>query len=348
LNIAWTPELTAACDAAFLAARLCRAVQAGRNAASVEKSDRSPVTIADFGSQALISQTLAVRLPDDGIVAEEEGDKFRQTDPRFIEQLLGKLEALGTPSDEETIATALDRNRVDGTGDRFWTVDPIDGTKGFLRGEQYAVAIALVVNGKVEIGALACPNLPRGTLIAPDAPDTPGLLTVAVRGKGAYGFALDSQGEPPLWLSMPAVRLRVSRQQSASLSRICESVEAAHTDQGDSHRLGDYLGIASEPLRMDSQCKYAAVARGDAEMYVRIPTDPLRKEKIWDHAAGMLIVQEAGGVVTDLAGKPLEYRLGDAFGANYGVLATNGSLHDSALDGLRQLGLAGPAEAEAV
>ncbi|HEV7280975.1 MAG TPA: 3'(2'),5'-bisphosphate nucleotidase [Pirellulaceae bacterium] len=348
MNIAWTPELTAACDAAFLAARLCRAVQAGRNAASVEKSDRSPVTIADFGSQALISQTLAERLPQDGIVAEEEGDKFRQTEPRFIEQLLGKLEELGTPSDEETIAIALDRNRVDGTGDRFWTVDPIDGTKGFLRGEQYAVAIALVVNGMVEVGALACPNLPRGPLVAPDAPETLGLLTIAVRGQGAFGFPLDSQGPPPHWLSVPAVRLRVSRQQSASLSRICESVEAAHTDQGDSHRLGDYLGISSEPLRMDSQCKYAAVARGDAEMYVRIPTDPLRKEKIWDHAAGMLIVQEAGGMVTDLAGKPLQYRLGDSFGSNYGVLATNGSLHESALDGLRQLGLAGPAEAEAV
>ena len=348
MNIAWTPELAAACDAAFLAARLCRAVQAGRSAVSVEKSDRSPVTIADFGSQALISHVLAERFPKDGIVAEEEGAKFRQTDQRFIERLLGKLEEIGQASDEESVAAALDRNRVDGQGDRFWTVDPIDGTKGFLRGEQYAVAIALVVKGRVEVGALACPNLPQGALIAPDAPATPGLLTLAVRGKGAYGFAIDAAGEAPNWIETPATRLRVSRQQSASLSRMCESVEAAHTDQGDSQRLSDFLGMTSDPLRMDSQCKYAAVARGDAEMYVRIPTDPLRKEKIWDHAAGMLLVQEAGGVVTDLAGKPLEYGLGDAFERNYGVLATNGSLHDSALDGLKQLGLAGPAEAEAV
>ena len=45
------------------------------------------------------------------------------------------------------------------SGHRFWTLDPIDGTKGFLRGDQYVVALALVVKGEVQIGALACPNL---------------------------------------------------------------------------------------------------------------------------------------------------------------------------------------------
>ena len=43
--------------------------------------------------------------------------------------------------------------------ERFWTLDPIDGTKGFLRGEQYAVALALIVGGEVVVAALACPNL---------------------------------------------------------------------------------------------------------------------------------------------------------------------------------------------
>jgi 3'(2'), 5'-bisphosphate nucleotidase len=54
---------------------------------------------------------------------------------------------------------ALDAGRHDGAAERYWVMDPVDGTKGFLRGDQYAVALALVERGEVVLGVLGCPNL---------------------------------------------------------------------------------------------------------------------------------------------------------------------------------------------
>jgi 3'(2'), 5'-bisphosphate nucleotidase len=63
----------------------------------------------------------------------------------------------------------------------MWTLDPIDGTKGFLRGGQYAVCLALVVDAQVELGVIGCPNLPSD-VSNPDGPR--GSIFVAVKGQG--------------------------------------------------------------------------------------------------------------------------------------------------------------------
>ena len=64
----------------------------------------------------------------------------------------------------------------------MWTIDPIDGTKGFLRGEQYAVCLSLIVDSKVQVGVIGCPNLP----IDPAHPEKgTGCIFTAVRGQGA-------------------------------------------------------------------------------------------------------------------------------------------------------------------
>ena len=82
------------------------------------------------------------------------------------------------------------------------------------------------------------------------------------------------------------------------------------------------LGITAPPFRIDSQCKYAVVARGEASIYLRLPRDTSYREKVWDHAAGSLVLEEAGGRVSDLDGRPLpgitasigvtEYKPGDS------------------------------------
>jgi len=91
------------------------------------------------------------------------------------------------------------------------------------------------------------------------------------------------------------------------------------------------LGITAEPRRLDSQAKYAIVARGEAQIYLRIPTKKGYEEKIWDHAAGCLCVQEAGGRVSDLDGRDLDFSQGRTLKANRGVVATNGKIHDQVL-----------------
>jgi 3'(2'), 5'-bisphosphate nucleotidase len=90
-------------------------------------------------------------------------------------------------------------------------------------------------------------------------------------------------------------------------------------------------------VRLDSQVKYAAVAAGEAEIYLRPRSRPDYRENVWDHAAGVAVVEHAGGRVTDLDGRVLDFRHGRRLEENRGVLATNGAVHDLMLDVLSEL-----------
>jgi 3'(2'), 5'-bisphosphate nucleotidase len=70
-----------------------------------------------------------------------------------------------------------------GAKGRMWALDPIDGTKGFLRGEQFAVCLALIVDGQVQVGVMGCPNLP---IDAKDKEGEKGCLFITVKGQGAF------------------------------------------------------------------------------------------------------------------------------------------------------------------
>jgi 3'(2'), 5'-bisphosphate nucleotidase len=120
-----------------------------------------------------------------------------------------------------------------------------------------------------------------------------------------------------------------------SQARLCESVEPSHSDQRISVEVAARLGLAQPPLRIDSQVKYAALASGQASIYLRIPKNPDYREKVWDHAAGTLIVQEAGGVVTDLDGALLDFSQGDTLGVSAGIVAASANIHDKVLNVVR-------------
>ncbi len=81
----------------------------------------------------------------------------------------------------------------------------------------------------------------------------------------------------------------------SALASFCESVESGHSSHDDAAKIAERLGVTKPPFRIDSQCKYAAVARGDASIYLRLPTRADYEEKIWDHAAGWVVIREAGG-----------------------------------------------------
>jgi 3'(2'), 5'-bisphosphate nucleotidase len=87
---------------------------------------------------------------------------------------------------------------------------------------------------------------------------------------------------------------------------------------------------------MDSQAKYGVVARGDATLYLRLPSAKHAdyREKIWDHAAGTLIIQAAGGRVTDMHGKPLDLTSDYKMRDNRGVVASHGARHDAVIEAL--------------
>ena len=89
--------------------------------------------------------------------------------------------------------------------------------------------------------------------------------------------------------------------------------------------------ITAPPFRIDNQAKYTAVARGDASIYLRLPRSNSYREKIWDHAAGAIIVEQAGGRVSDFNGQPLDFTCGELLEKNMGVVATNSIIHDRVL-----------------
>ncbi len=310
----FTKELEIGLNAVVDACRLCVQV---RNTLitsdTLDKKDHSPVTVADFGAQALILHALSVALPNDACVAEEDGDNLRTPENAgLFNQVRKAVNAVKPGMTETEVLACIDRGQGNGGHGRFWTLDPIDGTKGFLRNEQYAVALALIVGGEVVLGILGCPNLP----VDSHKPEgEKGCLFYAVKGGGAFMRTLngaDHQGR----------KIHVKNEVDIVRARFCESVEKAHTSHDASAEIAKRLGVLVEPYRIDSQCKYSALARGDAEVYLRLPTKPGYVERIWDHAAGCCIVTEAGGVVSDVNGKTLDFTLGRGLESNRGVVVT--------------------------
>jgi len=307
-------------EAVRAASRICRSVQATLTAGdSMRKEDKSPVTVADLAGQAIIAQRLADAFPAIPLVGEEDSKVFSEgAGAGLVDIVLAHVRSEWPAADEAAMRAAIDLGRGDG-GDagRFFTLDPIDGTKGFLRGGQYAVALALIEDGRVVAGVLGCPNLVTFG-------GTKGALLVALRGAGTQLLPIDGD-------DLLGPRVRVSQQADPVAMRLCESVESAHTDQAVSKAVLARLGVLAPSVRMDSQAKYGVLALGEAELYLRTPTKPGRKEWIWDHAAGAICVEEAGGRVTDLDGEPLDFGRGRALDGNRGIVATNGVLHDRVL-----------------
>jgi len=348
-----TPEIQFALEAVRQAAHLARRIQAelvlpaGVAQPTLLKEDRSPVTIADYTVQALIARLLTESFPSDALVAEENAQALREpVAEQTLEQVTRFFSQHFGPSTPEQVCDWIDmRSRArpglshpvdDRHPERFWVLDPIDGTKGFLRRDQYAVALALVEGNEVQIGVLGCPNLVDG--ITPSM-DGAGSLIVAARGQGTWATDADFQRKesaPPEFKA-----LHVSDRSQPEFARLLRSVESGHTNVSQIDLFAQAMGIQASPVMMDSQAKYSVLAGGGGDLLLRLLSakQPDYREKIWDQAAGSLVLEEAGGVITDLDGKKLDFSTGRTLLHNRGILASNGILHASALEALRTIGV---------
>ncbi len=327
-------ERQIALEAVTLAAQLCQRVRQTIRPEAIEKRDRSPVTIADFGSQAVICKLLSDAFPDDAIVAEEDATALSQPDmAAYLAQVTEHVQAVLPDATPDAVSQWIGQGNGQ-VGQRYWTLDPIDGTKGFLRGEQYAVALALVEAGQVKVGVLACPAFDsQQTKSQAEGSQGKGSLFVAVRGQGVTVLPLATTGEP-VGTASP---VQVVRAGDEANFRFVESVESGHGDHSQQEAVAQAIGITTDSIRMDSQAKYAAVASGQAVLYLRLPSPktPDYREKIWDHAAGVIVVEEAGGKVTDMHGKPLDFTLDYQLIANQGVVVSNGACHQAVIAALQ-------------
>jgi 3'(2'), 5'-bisphosphate nucleotidase len=134
--------------------------------------------------------------------------------------------------------------------------------------------------------------------------------------------------------------LSVSERGDPTQARVLRSFAAEHTDTDKVDQLTASLGTSYPPILMDSAAKYAILAAGGGDLLFRLisPQKPEYVESIWDQAVGYLLVTEAGGRVSDLTGRDLDFSCGRKLHANVGVLASNGLLHAVALEALKAVG----------
>jgi 3'(2'), 5'-bisphosphate nucleotidase len=325
-------------EAIAAACRVARTVQQDlQRVQQITKDDRSPVTVADYAVQAIVALALREHAGETLIVGEEHAGYLRQPEHAAVRDAVVEAVRILRPDvSGDAVLDAIDNCDHDASADAYWTLDPIDGTKGFLRGQQYAIALARLERGQVVLGAMGCPNLPTDWSRPFDTPDPKGAIYLAATGAGSWQWVAGDLDRDP-----SPIRTRHAGGEDAPRTvTICESVEAAHSKHGHTQRVLDRLGYGVKYARLDSQCKYAVVARGQADAYLRMPTRKDYVEKIWDHAAGMLIATEAGAVVTDIAGSPLDFGHGRRLETNRGIICAAAGVHGKIIEAVGALGIA--------
>ncbi|CZR62161.1 related to myo-inositol-1(or 4)-monophosphatase [Phialocephala subalpina] len=307
---------------------------------SLEKDEfGDPVTIADFASQAVIINAIHHYFPNDTFVGEEDESMLRDS-PEILERVWVLIQDLKEDGDEvPRLESKEDVLRVIGLGGkvetgkgRVWMLDPIDGTKAFLSGTQYAVSLALIVDGEQKVGVLGCPNIKAGSSeVREELIDRDGLgvLLSAVKGQGSFqrSMSLDGLGEPKKMEMLKDVG-------SVNELRYVNSMASSYISRP------VYLAVKKAcRLKTDEEVdlwsmhvKYAALTIGGVDAMVRIPPKKSYHSYVWDHAGGQLIYQEIGGKLTDLDGGKFDFGVGRKLEKNWGLVAAPPSVHGKLLE----------------
>ena len=261
---------------------------------SFQKQDNSPVTLADYASQFFITEQIVQLFPEDQIIAEET-DEIKLTP--------NEIGIIKSCYDDLNIKFDLEINQSNVKSDRQWTVDPIDGTKGFQKKLSYAVGIGLMNKSEPQVCVIGVPKFKNDV--------TAIFIAEKQRGsKVSYGGKEFSS-------------INVSKQDDLSESLMCHSL---HYDEPWVKKFASEANI-SRFIQMDSMAKFCLVANGSADLYIK----PLNKERSfsWDFLPGTLLVSEAGGTVSDLLGNPLKFAAEKTIVSAPGLIASNSLIHDN-------------------
>jgi 3'(2'), 5'-bisphosphate nucleotidase len=354
-SIPYQKELIIAELAVQRAAILTKRILGELDKGSLSKSDASPVTIADFGAQALMVAALHDAFPDDKFLGEEDAAVLRKDETlrnrvwEFVSTTRFDGEGqdnLYNPKSIDEILDLIDLGySEETTNGRQWTMDPVDGTMTYMQGQQYAVALALLEGGQEQIGVVACPNLLiKDNIISEDAVDRDGYgyRFVALRGHGSFMRKISGAHDKfePLENCLDGGKDAVKRlqlQRSTPPSKI-RFVDWDHAvvDRDKSRAVASLVGGTwLDSAIWAAQMRYIAVASGCTDVLMRFFADRNRKSQIYDHAGGHLVVTEAGGKVTDLGGKDIDFTVGRRLVANYGFIAAEPEIHAKVLDAVK-------------
>ena len=250
----------------------------------IKEGDSTPVTAADFAIQGMVSQELRKAFPNDRFMGEEDASDLR--DDEALRSLAMRLcGSFGDPDvcDTEEVAflSAIDRGleKPRGQSERVWVLDPIDGTKGFMTGEGYVIGLALVDGtGDTLIGVMGVPS----------EEETPPIMA-AVKGCGLKWYS--ALGDAPIEYDPP--KPSWADTQDATAPPWLISPQKMFTECqpfGPEH--------APKVICCGAMIKYFATVAGRGVGFIQYE----ESLKSWDHACGLICVQESGGEATDCDG----------------------------------------------
>jgi 3'(2'), 5'-bisphosphate nucleotidase len=312
------PILSAMTTAVAEASHVCRELRRrDDDPARMTKSDDSPVTVADFAAQAVALQRLSNALESPWVVAEENTDALRQH-AALRQKVVEAARIVWTDATEDDVLGAIDLGRTEPPAEGpWWALDPIDGTKGFVRGGQFAVCLGRIAAGRPDYAAMGCPHLSTDPSVPATDVDLRGALYVT-DGKTATVQAIEAGAS-----AVPVTPIETARDPAI----LVRSYESGHSNIGDLHAVMQRADLPFEEVAVDSQVKYALVAVGRADVYLRKPRDG-RKDAVWDHAAGVSLVTSLGRIATDIQGKALDWTAGSTLANNTGILCAPPAIHD--------------------
>ncbi|TKY59291.1 PAP-specific phosphatase HAL2 [Spatholobus suberectus] len=358
-------ELDVAVRAVQMACFLCQKLQDTLVSMSRSNHHNSPATVAGWSVKAIVSWILFECLGGENvsIVTEEDVQTLSNTNAvklleavvKTVNECLAEAPRFGVEEPKSALGTSealeiISRcDSVGGPSGRFWALGCLDGTMESAFGDQYTITLALIEDGEVVLGVLGCPNYPMrkdwfsyhhsylrmiSKLIPPTSETwNKGCAIYAKRGSGkAWIQPLLHVNKKFVWPNH-AKQVSVSSIDNLALATFCQPVEKANSGHSFTEGLVHSVGGSNQPLRVYVMMKYAAIACGDAEVFMKFARAGY-KEKIWDHAAGAIIIQEAGGMVTDARGQPLDFSKGLYLERlDRGIVACAGAtLHEKIID----------------
>ena len=395
----YTKELTTALQAVYLASLLTKAhllsYKAKKSKVSEEtKADESEVTTADFAAQAVLISIIHAVFPDDVFIAEESGEMLR-ADSELLNRVWKLVESLGAIVDKSSgmdtsaILASLPRSKqvmVDiidlgqkgglgatdskadamGKGLRTWILDPIDGTKTYIRGQQYAVCLSLVDGEEQKIGVLGCPNLnikerdDQGRIVVEEFKveheSDGGWILSAVKEQGVTLSRLRNPFELKNLEDVIGSNVRNlsgrmdGERQSKIELHFTDSGASSHTSKDLHNRVfehfahpepasrkmsvsaieGGSMSLALDVWSMQFKYVVLVLRAVGADAMIRVPPQPDYHACVWDHAGGQLLLTEANGLLTDANGKAfvIDGRTRKLV-KNWGVCAVRGGLYNS-------------------
>lgn len=346
--------LSAVHNASVLTKSVLRSLK--NNVSAESKADDTPVTIADFAAQALLISAIHAVYPDDQFLGEESADALR-SDAALADRvwdLVLRAKALHAsrsrngdaqkenaeagaqtlvfPASKEEMFELIDRG---GKGEqtargRVWVMDPVDGTATFMKGQQYAVCLCLLVDGKQAVGVIGCPNLafdvqgPLGqSRVHEDLVDEAGygVVVSAVKGQGTFVRGMTEDG----WGDARKVELSTLPEKKPEELNFVESTLGKTSLSQEEHKAVCELLGSQWPgtIIWAQQIKHATLALGSADVMVRISKTADRYTCVWDHAGGHLLFTEGGGLIKDFNGGDIDYAQGRHISGerNYGMIA---------------------------